>query len=413
MALPKSLRESDLSLSNGSFFYPRSDIGIRFGWFVVGSAIASAIAGSVAYALQGSSAHIDKWRLIFIVEGAPTIIMAVLIFLFMPDSIATARLLTPREKEIAEARLYRLSIDKRSGHADGSGGGAVRSFLRSRLNFSNAMAALTDPINYLTSALLFIINVGYAAIPVYLPAILQGMGYTALRAQAFSAPPYVGAFLVALAVMLASDRLRVRGPFLVVLCLIGAAGYMVLGTVEDNHARYGAVWLVVIGLFPSIPVLYMLLANNQAGESKRGVGLVLFGTIGQCGPILGTRLFPVSDAPYYRKGMFVSGGLLFAGCVLASLTSAFLFWKNRKREAKMAALAGGSGGGGSSSSADEAMEKTEERDEVAGERLRFKTHLDLRDHREAQEHHRRQVDLSRRGEDSIYCECARKYRARR
>lgn len=47
-----------------SFFYPRREVGLRFAWFLVGSAIASAIAGSVAYGLQQASTGVEKWRLI-------------------------------------------------------------------------------------------------------------------------------------------------------------------------------------------------------------------------------------------------------------------------------------------------------------------------------------------------------------
>jgi len=47
-----------------SFFYPRREVGLRFAWFLVGSAIASAIAGSVAYGLQQAKSGVESWRLI-------------------------------------------------------------------------------------------------------------------------------------------------------------------------------------------------------------------------------------------------------------------------------------------------------------------------------------------------------------
>jgi MFS family permease len=47
-----------------SFFYPRREVGLRFAWFLVGSAIASAIAGSVAYGLQKATMSAQSWRLI-------------------------------------------------------------------------------------------------------------------------------------------------------------------------------------------------------------------------------------------------------------------------------------------------------------------------------------------------------------
>lgn len=47
-----------------SFFYPRKEVGLRFAWFLVGSTIASALAGTIAYLLQKATVAIDNWRLI-------------------------------------------------------------------------------------------------------------------------------------------------------------------------------------------------------------------------------------------------------------------------------------------------------------------------------------------------------------
>ena len=52
------------------------------------------------------------------------------------------------------------------------------SFIRSRLDVSNGLDAFKDPLSYVNAGLLFTVNVGYSSIPVYLPTILEGMGYT-------------------------------------------------------------------------------------------------------------------------------------------------------------------------------------------------------------------------------------------
>lgn len=57
-------------------------------------------------------------------------------------------------------------------------GGTVMSFIRSRLDVSNGLDAFKDPLSYVNAGLLFTVNVGYSSIPVYLPTILEGMGYT-------------------------------------------------------------------------------------------------------------------------------------------------------------------------------------------------------------------------------------------
>lgn len=62
--------------------------------------------------------------------------------------------------------------------SEARGRSAVFAHIRSSLSLNNGLDAFKDPMSYITTALLFLINVGFASIPVYLPTILQGMGYT-------------------------------------------------------------------------------------------------------------------------------------------------------------------------------------------------------------------------------------------
>lgn len=54
--------------------------------------------------------------------------------------------------------------------------------------------------------------------------------------------------------------------------------------------------------------------------------------IGQCGPILGAKLFPSSDGPYYSRGMAVCAGLLLGAAALAQILSFSMRLQNRKRD---------------------------------------------------------------------------------
>jgi hypothetical protein len=60
----------------------------------------------LAYGIT-SGAHdesIAPWRLLFLVEGIPVLLMGVIAFFFLPDSPETARFLTAEEKLVAKAR---------------------------------------------------------------------------------------------------------------------------------------------------------------------------------------------------------------------------------------------------------------------------------------------------------------------
>lgn len=98
-----------------SFFYPRHKVGLRIGIFLSGAALANAYGGALAYGIAQAKGSIASWKILFIVEGLPTCILAVVAWFFLPDSLTKARFLTPREKEIALLMSEKQSSDETSG----------------------------------------------------------------------------------------------------------------------------------------------------------------------------------------------------------------------------------------------------------------------------------------------------------
>ncbi|KAI8263320.1 hypothetical protein K4K58_013079 [Colletotrichum sp. SAR11_239] len=96
-------------------------------------------------------------------------------------------------------------------------------------------------------------------------------------------------------------------------------------------------WLILVWTFVPLPLWTALMAigwGSMSSASKRGAGLAIFGMVGQCGPILGARLFPKTDQPWYAKGMWTCAGILFAAAALATILSLCLRFQNKKRDEK-------------------------------------------------------------------------------
>ena len=70
---------------------------------------------------------------------------------------------------------------------------------------------------------------------------------------------------------------------------------------HSTRVRYAAVFLAAAGIFSVVANMFPWSLNNQRSDTKRGVGIAMFHLIGQCGPLLGTRLYPTAEAPYYTK----------------------------------------------------------------------------------------------------------------
>jgi hypothetical protein len=65
----------------------------------------------------------------------------------------------------------------------------------------------------------------------------------------------------------------------------------------------------------------------------------LLNLIGQCGPLLGTRMYPTNEGPFYVKGQSVCAAFLFFCCLLALTLRTLLVWENKKLDKQYGTLA--------------------------------------------------------------------------
>lgn len=164
------------------------------------------------------------------------------------------------------------------------------------------------------------------------------MGHDPLTSQALSAPPYLIAFVIVLFTAHMSDRLQARTIPIVFHALASSVGYGLLALAERTHLptfiRYFAVYPAAIGFFNVVTLIIAWSINNQASQTRQGGGFALLQLIGQCGPLVGTRLYPDKDAPYYTRGMLTCALAMLTVAILAAILRVYLQWQNRKMDAK-------------------------------------------------------------------------------
>lgn len=95
-----------------SFFYRRHELGLRCGMFLSAAPLANTFAGALAYGITSGYSKLANWRLLFLVEGIPTILGAITAWFFLPDAPERARFLSEQDKEVAKARGLRRSGDE-------------------------------------------------------------------------------------------------------------------------------------------------------------------------------------------------------------------------------------------------------------------------------------------------------------
>lgn len=312
-----------------SFFYKRSELAYRVGLFISAAPLATSCASSLAWLIVKLSQHgpLEPWRALFLVEGFPSIILAAFAWHIIPDAPSTARYLTRRERQVA---ILRLQSEDGSSEPSTTPSSATRRGRPFDLFFADILHTLLDPQPYLTSLMFFSANVSFSSLPVFLPSILEQSPSTstALASQLLSAPPYLLAFpFVLLTSHLSDRRADSRAHTIVAVSLLSSVSYTAIAFAGYFHAslgptttwlvRYASVFGAAMGFFAAITLIITWTLNNQRTATGKGTGVALLNVVGQCGPLIGTRLYPEADAPYYVRGMAICAAFMMLVAVLA------------------------------------------------------------------------------------------------
>ena len=365
-----------------SFFYKRSELAYRVGLFISAAPLATSFASTLAWVIVKAFEHsrrVEAWRALFLIEGFPSLVVAVFAWFVIPDSPATTRYLTARQRKIARVRLREDERFKMKSSA------RVREEPGGSLRLKDVLNTLLDPKSYLTAFMFFSANVAFSSFPVFLPTILNSPSsstssttLTPLQSQILSAPPYLISFPFLLYISHRSDRKpNSRAYHLILTSLLSAISYLILGLAGhfhihlDQHSlpflprlsltfaiRYLAVHGACMGFFTTVTLIITWTLNNQHTSTGRGTGIALLNYVGQCGPLLGTRLYPDSHAPFFVQDMLICAGFMAAVAVLAVGLRWRLSKLNEKADLRQA-VATTIRGGGAAESPEEHIEMRE------------------------------------------------------
>ncbi|KAJ0273671.1 hypothetical protein COL940_009761 [Colletotrichum noveboracense] len=261
-----------------SSWYRRGEQSRRFAVFmsaaILSGAFGGLLAGAITSGLEGAHG-IRGWRWLFIVEGVATIGWAGISAFILLDFPATSTRLTPREREIAVARLQEDNVTVRNADEKLGKG---KSF----------MLALRD---WRTWGFIF----GYM-VPIY--------------AFAFVCTAITGYF---------GDKIPDhRGLVIAAWLAFSMITSIIVCVVYNFTARYVLLVLMAAGLWAS-NAMSLSFASSTFGSMDaevRAIALALMNALGNLAQIYGAYLFPTDDAPKYLMGFGVISGMLGFGTVV-------------------------------------------------------------------------------------------------
>ncbi|KKZ63810.1 hypothetical protein EMCG_01914 [[Emmonsia] crescens] len=309
-----------------AMFYKRHEFQKRFSTFWVAGLVAGAFGGLLAYALnhlQGRGGY-SGWRWIFIIEGLISIVLAIPAKLLIADWPDQAKFLTQEDKAL---------LHKRNA-AD------VGGFARMDRLDSKAWKRILLDWKIIVGSMIYIgITVSGYATALFIPSIVNSLGYNGIDSQIQSIPVWVVAAVVTMIVSYFTDRFKHRYGFVIFGVAFASIGYIILlcqGPLDGGlkvGVRYMAVFFVTSGCYVVQPVTIVWLANNLGGHYKRAVGLAIQVGIGNIGGIIASNVFVRSQGPRYFVGYGVSLGMMIFCGVMSTIFAIGLARENRIREA--------------------------------------------------------------------------------
>ena len=150
-----------------TLFYRREELALRTGLFISSAPLATAYAGFLAYAITSIPSRIAPWRLLFLVEGFPSIIAGIFAYYLIPDSPSDVIFLSHDQRKIARRRLLVVRDDEEDT------GTVVGYEEKGGLRWGEVRQALGDASNWITALIFFFTNVSFASLPVFLPTIIR------------------------------------------------------------------------------------------------------------------------------------------------------------------------------------------------------------------------------------------------
>ncbi|KAK0469985.1 MFS transporter [Desarmillaria tabescens] len=309
-----------------TFWYRLEERALRLSLIIAAGPLGAAFGGCIAYgvgALNGNRG-LEAWRWLFIIEGAPSCLLAILVLFFLPSYPEKASGFSPDDRALAILRLEQES-SKSVGHATVTWAGAKSTFLDWRL--------------YLHHFADLVVLVPLTSISLFAPTIVDGLGYEGRDAQLFTVPPFAVAFVATVSISWVADRYRVWSMCAMVSMALAGVTFLVhepRGTLQGSlppmsfKARYAMLCLGTTFAFMSTPSLVAWFTGNLRDTNATTLAIPMYIAFGAMGQLIALFIYKPSEAPGYPTGHYTNAAVLLMGAACVELLR--IIYKRRNKE---------------------------------------------------------------------------------
>ncbi|CAI6099440.1 hypothetical protein V2G26_004117 [Clonostachys chloroleuca] len=307
-----------------SSWYTKEENPFRMALWHAGNTVANIVSGFLAAAILENMDNIGglhAWQWFFLIEGAVSVLVAVVAFFVLPGWPESSKFLSDQERELAKYRIL-----KSNGGIEETEGGI----------WDGVKEAAKDPFTWIFCLMHFAL-VTAQSFKDFLPSIMATFHFNKLTTYLVQAPPYAIAYLGACAIAWSSGKLQESFWHVVVPIFFSAVGCSVLISTLNVGARYFGLCLLVLGSYSGLNLqLSWETTVVPAPRTKKAALVAIANCISQTSHWFTPYFFPRSQEPYYRLG----GGCILVGCVLVVVSAVLAKWRAHVLNKKLDAAQG-------------------------------------------------------------------------
>ncbi|KAK6386302.1 hypothetical protein LTS17_001877 [Exophiala oligosperma] len=305
-------------------WYTKGELSLRMAIFYSGSLISGAfgnlIAAGILSGLAGARG-MSAWQWLYVIEGAITCFIGVVIIFVLPDFPDTWRALSPEMKRVANRRL---AIDAAEADVDEAGGMS---------QIRGMKLAFMDPKTYILAIAYHGIT-GAAGFQNFFPTLTATLGYSHIVSLLLVAPPYVFLVFYSFFHSWLSDRVGNRFWFFMYPIPITIVGCVIFMTTDSFGPRYFSLFLMNF-VFAMNATCYAWISNAiPRPPAKRAAALAFMNSVGNAASIWTPFTYYDSQGKHYPVALGVVIGLLVVGG-LSGIALRYVLEKENKQLARL------------------------------------------------------------------------------
>lgn len=298
-----------------TFWFRAKERALATATFISGSYVAGIIgaplSGVIMSNLNGALGFAG-WQWLFVIEGIPAVILAFIVWYYLPDSPETSAWLETEEKEwVAGVITEEREMNTGKEHM-------------------GLLSVLTRPRTLLLSLTYILYVTGNLGLQLWMPQIIKtmGVGISTMNVTLLTTLPYFAIIFAMILWSRHSDNSGERRWHLTIAAIIAAIGLSTAAGAQSLTVGMMGLIITGLGLGGTQPTFWASV-TQILDPKEAAVAIALVNSIGNLGGFFGPNLMGLAQA---QTGHYNAGVYIFASCFIGVIIlMQVIYLTNRQR----------------------------------------------------------------------------------